>query len=408
MINEHDRQIIGYGAKSNTDKTVPDGQTVYEIGSVSKTFTATLLADAVERGKMKLNDPVQKYLPAGVKMPVGKDGAQITLLHLTTHTSGLPRMPSNFAPADAGNPYADYTLKQMYDILPTLKLAHEPGESCEYSNLGVALLGNILAAHAGKDYQALLLDRICGPLKMQSTRIVLDDSMRQRLAPPFDGDGGPLKNWDLPAFAGAGGIRSDTDDMLKYVAAEMGTTKTDLASAIDLTHQRQHQFDPGNDIALGWFISRKQGYLWHNGQTGGYHSFVAFDAGKHVGVVVLCNSAGNIPDLIGSRIMQRLLGQPAEAPKLPQAIALSDIILDRYVGEYKLGLLSWLTVKRTGDHLSARVTGQEAFGIYPLTETEFFWKVVNARLTFDVDAAGNVKGLTLHQNGKDIVAEKTK
>ena len=244
-------------------------------------------------------------------------------------------MPTNFAPVDPGNPYADYTLKQMYEFLSVLKLQHEPGEECRYSNLGVGLLGNVLAMRANKDYETLLLDRICDPLKMRNTRIVLNDAMRQKLVPPFDAEGNSLKNWDLAAFAGAGGIRSDVDDMLLYVSAELGLTKTDLAGAMTLTQKRRREFDAGTDIGLGWLIHKESGYHWHNGQTGGYHSFVAFDMDKKVGVVVLCNSAGSIPDLIGTRLMQRLLGKPADPLKLPRAIALSDRILNRYVGEYK-------------------------------------------------------------------------
>jgi CubicO group peptidase (beta-lactamase class C family) len=406
LVNAHDRQVIGYGTKSDTDSARPDGKTVYEIGSVTKTFTATLLADEVARGQMSLDDPVQKYLPAEVKLPTGKEGKPITLLHLVTHSSGLRRMPVNFAPADPGNPYADYTLKQMYEDLQVEKRLHEPGEEALYSNLGMGLLGNMLAAHANKSYEALLLDRICVPLKMQSTRIVLDDAMRQDLAPPFDGDGGHLKNWDLGAFAGAGGIRSTADDMLLYVSAELGLTKTDLSAAMTLTQKRQREFDAGNDIALNWFIDKKAGYHWHNGQTGGYHSFVAFDTDKHAGVVVLCNSAGNIPDLIGSRLIKRLLGETVEPPRLPVPMAVDEKILESYVGEYKLGLVSWFTIKKYGDHLTAKLTGQDAFGIYPLSSTEFFYKVVNARITFEADKDGKVTGMVLHQNGKDLKAEK--
>jgi CubicO group peptidase (beta-lactamase class C family) len=158
LINERDRQIIGYGIKSDANPTLPDAQTVFEIGSVTKTFTATLLALRVERGEVQLDDPVQKLLPDR-KLPHGKGDRPITLVQLSTHSSGLPRMPSNFFPADPGNPYADYSEKLLFDYLALLNLPMEPGEHCLYSNLGVGLLGEALSAHAKKSYEDLLLDQ---------------------------------------------------------------------------------------------------------------------------------------------------------------------------------------------------------------------------------------------------------
>ncbi|HWE01962.1 MAG TPA: serine hydrolase [Tepidisphaeraceae bacterium] len=408
LINERDRQVIGYGSKSDQDETAPDGQSVFEIGSITKTFTATLLADAVVRGQLELSDPVKKFLPPDVTAPTGADGRPITLLDLTTHSSGLPRMPSNFAPADPGNPYADYTLKQMYDYLAILKLDREPGEKCVYSNLGVALLGNALALHARLSYEDLLLDRICRPLKMSSTRIMFDDSMRSRLAPPYDPDGNRLETWDLPTFAGAGGIRSTADDMLRYLGAEIGLVKTDLTAALELSQKPRRTFSRDNDICLGWFIDKKTGYHYHNGQTGGYHSFAAFDPAKRLGVVVLANTAGGIPDLIGSRIVRRLYGQRVAPPPLPQTIAVKSDVIQRYAGEYKLGALAWCTIKQVGDHLTARLTGQSSLRIYPESRTTFFYKAVNAKITFETDADGNTTALVLHQNGQDKRAKKTK
>lgn len=408
LIDAHGRQVIGYGSISDDKASLPDGRTIFEIGSVSKTFTATLLADAVLRGKMSLDDPVQKYLPAGVKMPVGEKGQPITLLHLTTQCSGLPRMPSNFAPADPANPYADYTVRQMYDYLSALRLQHDPGEQCLYSNLGVALLGHVLALRAGKSYEDLLIERICQPLKMQSTRVTFDGSMRKRLAPPHDGDGTQVKNWDLPTFAGAGGIRSDTDDMLDYVAAEINPGKTEVQAAMRMTQKRQRAFGPGADIGMNWIINPKSGVRWHNGQTGGYHSFVAFHPEKRVGVVILCNTGCGLPDEIGSRLMQRMLGSPIKPLSLRKIVSLPDGDLDRLAGRYKFGLLAWMDVKRAGDHLTAQLTGQPAAGIYPESQTKFFWKVVDAQVTFEIDAAGHVTGLVLHQNGRDVPAKKAK
>src|SRR5882724_984555 len=139
LINEHGRQVVGYGKRTLGDPALPNGQTVYEIGSVTKTFTATLLADAVIRGEVKLDDPVQQYLPADVKSPVGPSGRPITLLQLSTHSSGLLGMPGDFPPGDWTNPKSEYSLQKLDNYISSTQLSHEPGERCAYSNVGVAL-----------------------------------------------------------------------------------------------------------------------------------------------------------------------------------------------------------------------------------------------------------------------------
>ena len=196
-------QILPYGEKAKGGGVVPDGDTVYEIGSVSKVFTGVLLADLVERGLVGLDDPVQKYLPAAVTLPV-IGGKPITLEQLSTQRSGLPRMPDNFQPADAENPYADYSVEQMMAFVRGVKLDRPPGKY-EYSNLGVGLLGHVLATRAGLSYEELLHDRVTGPLEMLDTRIKLDAALLERMATPYDGSLAETKRWDIPTLAGAGG-----------------------------------------------------------------------------------------------------------------------------------------------------------------------------------------------------------
>ncbi|TFG74278.1 MAG: class A beta-lactamase-related serine hydrolase, partial [Chrysiogenales bacterium] len=171
IINKDGKTIYSYG-KTAADGRAVDGDTVFEIGSVTKTFTATLLADMVQRGLLSLDDPVAKYLPKGVTMP-SRGGKQITLLDLATQRSGLPRMPTNFNPADPDNPFADYTAKKLFEFLAGYTLPRDIGASYEYSNLGVGLLGEALARRAGKSYEALLTERIFRPLGMNSSGIVL-------------------------------------------------------------------------------------------------------------------------------------------------------------------------------------------------------------------------------------------
>src|SRR4051812_4779329 len=162
--------VLGYGRFSEKDDRRPDGRTVYEIGSITKVFTSLLLAEMVRDGRMALDDPVQKYLPDSVKMPQ-KGERPITLQDLATHTSGLPRMPTNFNPKDPANPYADYTVDRLYEFLNACHPARAPGEAYEYSNVGVGLLGHVIARRAGKEYETLLRERVTRPLDMSDTRI---------------------------------------------------------------------------------------------------------------------------------------------------------------------------------------------------------------------------------------------
>jgi D-alanyl-D-alanine-carboxypeptidase/D-alanyl-D-alanine-endopeptidase len=292
-------RIISWGRRSASGGSL-DGDTVFEIGSISKTFTAILFQAMVDRGELGLDDPAQKYLPETVKMP-SRNGKLVTLRQLATHTSGLPRLPSNMNPKYPQNPYADYTVEQLYAFLSNCKLARDPGAQYEYSNLGMGLLGHILALKAGTNYEGLLLKEICGPLKMDSTHINLTPKLKERLATGHD-HAAVVKNWDIPTLAGAGGIRSTMNDMLKYISANMGTADVplSLAKAMDETHAIQTAAgSPEMSIGLAWHVRKKFGseIVWHNGGTGGYHSFAGFDKSKKLGVVVLSNSSSDIDDI---------------------------------------------------------------------------------------------------------------
>src|SRR5215510_9584529 len=203
LVDEKGTRIISYG-KPDQNSTQPlDGDSVFEIGSVTKVFTATLLSDMVERGEVSLNDPISKFLPKSVKTPT-MNGKEITLLDLSTQTSGLPRLPGNFAPKDPKNPYADYSVEQLYSFLSGYTLTRDIGAKYEYSNLGVGLLGHVLALRAGTDYETLVRQRILNPLKMDHSGIKLTPQMQARLAPGHDQSLKPVGNWDLPVLAGAG------------------------------------------------------------------------------------------------------------------------------------------------------------------------------------------------------------
>jgi serine-type D-Ala-D-Ala carboxypeptidase/endopeptidase len=414
IVDSNGKQVVAYGSlrksgsltkpDGNTNK--PDGNTVFEIGSVTKVFTSLLLADMVVRGEVALGDRAAKHLPKTVKMPT-RDGREITLLDLATHKSSLPRIPTNLSPKDGMNPYADYSVEQMYAFLSECKLAQNIGESVEYSNLGAGLLGHLLSLRADSNYETLIASRILKPLEMASTSIALTPDMQSRLAPGHDDAGNEVKNWDIPTLAGAGALRSTANDMLRFVEANMGTVKSALTDAMTEQQLTRSKVDsPNLSIALGWFKLAEFGneVVWHNGQTGGYHSFVGFDKKKGVGVVVLSNSAIDIDD-IGRHLIDRRF--PLKKPKKNRnEISLDSTVLESYLGDYELAPTFVISITREGKQLMLQATGQPKNAIFAEAEGKFFLKVVDAQISFIKDENGTVTQLILHQGGANQPAKK--
>jgi serine-type D-Ala-D-Ala carboxypeptidase/endopeptidase len=393
--------------RASADRAIAlDGDTLFEIGSITKVFTSLTLADMIERGEVKADDPVEKYLPAGSKVP-SRNGKAITLLDLSMQISGLPRMPDNLSPPDPANPYAAYDGKKLLDFLGRAQLLSDPGEKYLYSNFAVGLLGYALAARNGTSYGEMVKKRILEPLGMKSTSVALSADQRNRLAHGYDAGLAPAANWDFDALAGAGAIRSTANDMLKFLAAAMDITDTPLKPAFHRMLSVNHATGVADlDIAMAWHIWRKYGssIVWHNGGTAGYHSFIGFDPNAKRGAVVLCNTFFDIDDIGLHLIDARYPAQKFEPPA-PEMKA-DPAVLETYIGEYELAPGFSIKVTRDGDHLYAQATNQPRFEIFAAKENEFFLKVVEARITFTKDASGQVASLTLHQNGKDIPGKK--
>jgi D-alanyl-D-alanine-carboxypeptidase/D-alanyl-D-alanine-endopeptidase len=325
IVDEQGNHVISYGKLDNgTDQGV-NGDTLFEMGSDTKTFTALLLADMIERGEMNLDDPVAKYLPASIQMPTN-GGKQITLHHLATHTSGLPGIPDNLDPKRADNPYADFTVEKLYDFLSRYQLSRDPGEKSEYSNLGVGLLGHAIALKAGKDYESLVVERVCRPLKMDSTRITLSPELNARFAVGHNRFGERVPHWDVPTLAGAGALRSTANDMLKYLSANLGLAPSSLTPQMEKTQQ----------LGLTWFVERDQQgapkIISHGGGTGGFRSFTGFDKSRRRGVVVLSNTVGAIDvDSLGKFLLRSEWRLDARAT----ATNTSRPDLSSYTGQYQ-------------------------------------------------------------------------
>ena len=298
VIGPDGRRVVGYGTTMLTGGKVPDENTVFEIGSITKAMTGTLLANMVRRGEVRLDDPVGKFLPEHVRVPT-RNGKSMTLVDLATHTSALPRLPSNMKRADPADPYADYTVAQMYDFLSNHTLRRDIGSKYEYSNYGFGLLGHVLARRAGLTYEKLLEERILRPLGMPDTRIKLTDDMQRRLARGHH-RGKPVANWDIPTLAGAGALRSTVKDMLTFLAANLGFDKSTVFPAMKTAHEPRHRANtPRMHVGLGWHVRTgdERTVVWHNGGTGGYRTFAGFTATERLGVVVLSNSNTSVDDV---------------------------------------------------------------------------------------------------------------
>jgi len=399
IIDEKGRQVVASGKVSLDGAQQPDGDTVYEIGSVTKVFTSLILADMIEKGEVKPDDPVAKFLPETVKVP-SRNGRQITLLDLSMQVSGLPRLPDNLKPADPANPYADYDAAKLYDFLSRYTLTRDPGEKYEYSNLAVGLLGHALALKAGMSYEELLRRRIFEPLGMSSTSTTLSEAQKKRLAPGYDGSLKPVKNWDFAVLAGCGAVRSTVNDMLKFVAANLELTDTPLKAAMRRMRSLKRETGmPDVQIGMAWHTFSKFDTLiwWHNGGTYGYRSFVGFNPAKKEGVVILCNTFMDNDDL-GKHILERRY----PVSTFSKEVQVDAAVLEPYVGEYELTPAFKITVTHDGARLFIQATAQPRFEIFAQSESEFFLKVVDARITFLKD------GLILRQGGMDQKAKKVK
>jgi CubicO group peptidase (beta-lactamase class C family) len=395
-------RIVAHGRSGSPDARPLDGDTIFQIGSITKTFTTLLLADMVQRGEVKLDDPAAKYLPPGVKMP--QLGRAITLKDLATHMSGLPSMPSNYDLQGKPTPYEAYTVEQLYQFLSGYRLEREPGTKGQYSNLGVALLGRLLAYRMGMEYEALLTERVLKPLGMESTAIKLTSAQSRRLAPGHDRYLQPVAPWEMASLPASGSLRSTANDMLKFISAYVGPSSPLKAATAFQTSVRQPV--SSGMVALSWAV-RQSGadeIYAHDGGKEGYRSGVVFNPKSGRGVVVLANARTD--DLPMSIAVHLLTGRPlSTAPPAPAAkarIAVDRKVLDTYAGRYQAAPDQILTVARSDDHLLVEIGGSGGIGeLHATGPRDFFLITGNDEIAFQVDAAGRIAGLTHYGDGKD-------
>lgn len=407
VLRDGKAQSWGFGHSANNQSTTPGNDTVYEIGSISKVFTGILLADAVARGQAELTSRVAEWIPANAPQP-HESQAEITLLNLSTHTSGLPRMPSNMQPADPENPYADYSPDQLYQFLHKRRLRRLPGEKHEYSNLAVGLLGQLLADRFQTTYQSLLHERLTGPLAMDDTVVQLSPEQQARLAQPLDASGQPVKNWDFQALCGAGAIRSTIIDMLKFAEANLRPPAGDLGQALELAFQVHQPAIAEGDFAmgLGWMIARDGQTRFHNGQTAGYHATLYVNRKLDLAVVALCNTATMEVDRLTEDIFKVAAGAAISPRQFERPVEVPLEVMQRYEGKYQLSPGQEFTVSVDDGKLMVGLTGQPTLQVYARSQTQWYYRVVQASITFKVDDSGRCDEMELFQNGVRLTAKR--
>lgn len=392
------RRVVSYGTLSLQDPRKVDGTTLFEIASLTKVFTALLLADMAKQGKVKPEAPVSTCLPARVKIPE-HGGRQITFVDLATHSSGLPLRPQNLASQTALNKYAGYTMEQLWQGLATFELPRDPGTAFEYSNWGFALLGQALAECAGESYQALLAERVTGPLGMRDTTFAPSAAARSRLASPYDAKLQPMPYEELGALGAAGGLYSNVDDLLAFVEVFLGRGPESLTSATAMMLEPRGP-GGGSDtrMGLGWRVTVSNGIttVWSTGGADGFRSFMAFDPTARVAVVALTNGRTGVGvDDIGWHI----LDPSVAVVRLHPRISVAANVLQRYVGRYLFDDDVYMTVVREDDHLVVQMNGQGPSPVFPAGPREFYPDDIEAQFVFDDAGTEPAQSLVLNQDG---------
>ena len=295
IYNKGQVKYHNYGICSDKNPVLPNKQSIYEIGSITKTFTTAVLAQMVQEGKVQYSDPMSDYLPQGVTN-WSTDTITITLEELATHRSGLPRLADNQTIKmlfSMDNPYKFYTMDNLYDFIKSYTPKPKEQRKVDYSNLGMGILGNILANIDQISYEAMIQKRILQPLGMTNTFI---DDADKTMITGHNGYGEPTSPWDLPTYAGAGALRSNTEDMMKYLIANI-----EKESPFSETHVARASYEDGVEIGLAWGIRKyNDGDLIlhsHSGGTGGFRTSIVFAKEQEIGVIVMGNSIQDVSEI---------------------------------------------------------------------------------------------------------------
>jgi CubicO group peptidase (beta-lactamase class C family) len=388
----------GYGY-ANLEWQVPNSSaSKYRLGSVTKQFTAACILLLEEHGRLKVDDPVKKYMPDA---PAAWD--KVTIFHLLTHTSGIPSFTG----------FPDYASTEAFATTPDKLVARfrdkpldfQPGEKWNYSNSGYVLLGYLIEKISGESYSQFVQENIFNPLAMKDSGYDSNSAIILHRAAGYTPGPGGIKNTgyiDMSIPLSAGGLYSTTEDLLKWEQGLMGGKLLSPASLQKMTTPFQH------DYAMGLGVRTVKGHkvISHGGGIEGFNTFLQYFPDDKLTVVVLANLNGSAAEDIAGMLADLAHGEKVVLPSERKAITVSPAVLSKYVGTYELmpGFEIVMTVE--GDQLMTQATGQPKFPLFAESEKKFFLKVVDAQVEFFQDDKGVVTHLVLHQNGQDITGKK--
>jgi serine-type D-Ala-D-Ala carboxypeptidase/endopeptidase len=397
LISAQGRRIFSHGAFGLTDKRPVAADTVFGIASVTKAFIGLLLADAVRRKEVKLDDPVSRYLPANVKLPT-RNGRTITLVDLATHTVGLPHDLPDDLRSIASKMTAPKARAVMYDFLARSALTADIGTAWSYSNLDYTLIGFALEARTGLDYETLVRTRITSPLGLADTGVSLSPAQWERRARPHTSELAASPEWNKPWSVSV--LQSTANDMLSFLGAAMGVSKSALApSFADMLAVRRPapSLGRGAEQSLGWYTHPlgSRPLITHSGSGGGFGATAMYDPAARLGVVLLANAESLWED-VARHVLRPSL--PLNAKQT--GIVLADAILDGYVGRYVDGAGGAWPVVREPSGLVLRHPQGYRVPLTPQSETHFSVQgFPNLFVDFQRDAAGKPTALTWTLNG---------
>jgi len=420
LIQGKETLILGYGRTARDSGRTPDGRTLFQVGSITKTFVGVQLADLARRNIVRVDDPIELYLPEFVSVP-GWGERKITLLDLATHRSGLPGLPADFLTSPSTTALGgEYTMTQLLKWLSSYRLTRAPGERFEYSNVGIAILGHIVGNIQGKTWEQSCMDTICTPLGMKDTRTVLTPEQQSRLARGHRADLDPVPLEEIGVMGPGGSLISSVEDLSIYVRAHLALIDTPLRTAMDIAMAGHASAEPIGEMGLCWIrlIRPDTNVVFYVGDTFGYLAAVIFDLQKKTGVIVLGNQDSTVNQDLAFQLWALMDGRQVEPLKLRKAAEVAADSLIPYTGTYlversddqrKESSDKTATVALYGEGLKVLLPGQFRARLFRESEDRFFLKGVSdavATVAFIRDDKGRVGAMSIFYNGQTRVLKK--
>lgn len=396
-------QFAFAGRRSATDASPPDADANFEYGSISKTFTALLLAERVLAKAFTLDDPVEAAL--GIRL---RDSAStpITWADLATHRSGLPRLPENLKPAIEADPYAGYTTADLMAFLADWKAEVPRDSRWEYSNLGFGLLGHALALQAGQPFATLLRARVLAPLQLDEIQLALTGQPMPRLLQGHDAKRQPVPRWQFDAIAGAGALVGSTRSLARYAQAAAGLIDTPLKPAFDLALTPRAAGPGASRIGLAWLFGPLKGRLVanHDGGTFGFSTSLFVDREARRAALVMANAMVGVNDLalhaLDPSVPPRDAAADAAKAQRP-AVTIEPAAMQALPGRYALNPQFKLVVRQRDGRLFAQASGQGEFELFAMDARRWFARVTALEIHFEGES-GPPPAFVLHQGGQKL------